>query len=153
MLNCWKSIRGLAVALFAAGLALTAVAADPRGTKAAPAANPQASAKAPAAPNAVIVRDTQTGQLRPATAQEIQALAAELDQLFDRKASAEKPVRMPNGSTAYAVTGNFGSGSVVRRNADGKLETGCFDEAAPAKKFMGLTPDGVPSTTVKAEEK
>jgi hypothetical protein len=153
MLNCWKSIRGLTVAVFAGGLALTAVAADSKSGQAAPSANPQASAKAPAAPSAVTVRDVKTGQVRPATAQEIQALAAELDQLFDRKASAEKPVRMPNGSTAYTVTGNFASGSVARRNADGKLETGCFDEAAPAKKFMGLTPDGVPSTTVIAEEK
>lgn len=151
MTKFWKSFGVVAVAALAAGLALNAVAADSKSGAAAPSASSQASAKASPVP--VVVRDARTGQQRAATAQEIQTIASEIDQLFDRKASAEKPVRMPNGSTAYAVTGNFPSVTIARRNADGKVETGCFDEAAPAKKFLGLTPDGVPSTTVKAEEK
>lgn len=149
MLNCWKHIRGVAVAVFAAGLALTAAAAD----KAAPAATPQVSAKAPAAPAAVIVRDTRTGQLRAATAQEIKALAAEVDRLLDRGTAVEKPLRMPGGATAYSLTDNYTNVVVARRNADGKIETACFDDATPAKKFMGLSPDGVPSASAKVEEK
>lgn len=153
MLNCWKHIRGVAVAVFAAGLALTAAAADTGGGKAAPAATPQVSAKAPAAPAAVIVRDTRTGQLRAATAQEIKALAAEVDRLLDRGTAVEKPLRMPGGATAYSLTDNYTNVVVARRNADGKIETACFDDATPAKKFMGLSPDGVPSTPAKVEEK
>lgn len=152
MLKCWKQVPGAALAVFTTGLALTAIAAEPR--QQAPAgAEAAVKANAQAAPAAVIVRDVKTGQLRVATAQEIQALAAEVDQLFDRKASAERPVKQSNGSTAYAVSGSFASWTVARRNADGKIETVCVDDAAPAKKFMGLTPDGVPSTPAKVEEK
>jgi hypothetical protein len=155
MVISWKHIRGVAVAVFAAGLALTAAAADTKAGKAAPAADPQVSAKAPAqaAPVVVIVRDVKTGQARPATAQEVKVLAGEVDQLLDRGPGVERPVRMPNGTTAYQVTGNFGSAAIARRNADGKLETGCFDEAGPAKRFLGLEGDPVVPATVKAEEK
>ncbi|MBI5444554.1 MAG: hypothetical protein HY900_25490 [Deltaproteobacteria bacterium] len=155
MLNCWKQIRGVAVAASVLGLALTAAAADTKGSQAAAPAGPQVSALAPArvAPVAVVVRDVKTGQVRPATAQEIKALASEVDRLLDRGASAEKPIRMANGSTAYQVNGNFGSWTAARRNADGKLETGCFDEAGPAKRFLGFEGDPVAPATVKAEEK
>ena len=155
MLTCWKHIRGVAGAVFAVGLTLTAAAAEPKSGKAAPATNPQASAKAPVrvAPGAVIVRDVKTGQIRPASAQEIKVLAGEVDQLLDRGPGVEKPVRMSNGTTAYQVTGNFGSAAVARRNADGKLEIGCFDEASPARRFLGLEVDPIVPATVKAEEK
>lgn len=153
MLNRWKQIRTGAVAALTAGLALTAVAAEPKGEPAAPAAGVQASVKAQPVPAPVIVRDARTGQLRSATAPEIQALAAEIDRMFERGASAEKAVKMPNGSTKYSISGNFASGTFARRNADGKIETGCFDEAGPAKQFMGLAGAPVAPATPGAEEK
>jgi hypothetical protein len=151
MLNCWKQIRGVAVAASVLGLALTAAAAETKGSQAAPSASPQTSAQV--APVAVIIRDVKTGQVRPATAQEVKALASEVDRMFDRGTGVEKPIRMANGSTAYVLSGNFANGTVARRNADGKIETGCFDEAGPAKRFMGLEPEPLAPATVKAQEK
>ena len=155
MLNCWKQIRGLAVAASVLGLALTAAAADTKGSQSAPSASPEASAQAPVrvAPVAVIVRDARTGQVRPATALEVKALAGEVDRMFDRGTGVEKPIKMANGSTAYTVSGNFANGTVARRNADGKIEIGCFDEAGPAKRFLGLEAEPLVPATAKAQEK
>ncbi len=155
MLNYWRHIRGAAVAASVLGLALSASAAEPKGGQAAPSASPQVSAQTPtqAAPFTVVVRDARTGQLRSASAQEVTALAAEIDRLLDRGPGVEKTVKMANGSTAYMVSGNFGSWALARRNAEGKIETGCFDESGPAKRFLGLEGAPVAPATVKAEEK
>jgi hypothetical protein len=88
----------------------------------------------------VIVRDAQTGMLRPATAQEIQTMAAQIDALLGRGQPDSRTIKLPDGSSSFAVTGNFANGTVARRNADGTVEIGCFDEPDPAKAFLGLAP-------------
>jgi hypothetical protein len=118
----------------------------------APAAEPRAPKEPVVAPNAVVVRDAKTGTLRPATAQEIQAAAAEIDRFLGRGTPVKETVRLADGKTAVQLTGNFTSGFVARRNADGKLEIFCFDEPEPAKRFLGLVP-AAPAPSVKGEEK
>ncbi|MBI4914561.1 MAG: hypothetical protein HY825_01825 [Acidobacteria bacterium] len=143
--------RVAAIAVCALGLALAAVAADPTKPGAPPPNRPQAGAMVPPAPIALIVRDVQTGLLRAATAQEIQAMASEIDQLLGRGKTTSKVVRLPDGSTARSMTGNFANGTVARRNADGTIETGCFDEPEPAKAFLGLVHAKPAPAPAKAE--
>ena len=129
--------RFVVVMACALALAVVATAADPKGP-AAPSDAPQASAQA--APRVVIVRDAQTGTLRPATALEIQTMAGQIDALLGRGQTATHQVTLADGSKATVLTGNFVHGTVARRNADGTIEIGCFDDPDPAKAFLSLVP-------------
>ena len=129
--------RFVVVMACALALAVVATAADPKGP-AAPSDAPQASAQA--APRVVIVRDAQTGTLRPATALEIQTMAGQIDALLGRGQTATRQVTLADGSEATVLTGNFVHGTVARRNADGTIEIGCFDDPDPAKAFLSLVP-------------
>jgi len=129
--------RFVVVMACALALAVVATAADPKGP-AAPSDAPQASAQA--APRVVIVRDAQTGTLRPATALEIQTMAGQIDALLGRGQTATHQVTLADGSKATVLTGNFVHGTVARRNADGTIEIGCFDDPDPAKALLSLVP-------------
>jgi hypothetical protein len=146
MSNRPTHIRFVVVMACALALAVVATATQPKAPGAQPPDTPQATAQA--APRVVIVRDAQTGMLRPATAQEAQTMASQIDQLLGRGPTATRRVTLPDGSTAFALTGNFANGTVARRNADGTIETVCFDEPGPAKVFLGLVPGSqVPPAT------
>jgi hypothetical protein len=137
MSNSPTRFRIVALMACALALAVVATAADPKGP-AAPSDAPQASAQA--APRVVIVRDAQTGTLRPATALEIQTMAGQIDALLGRGQTATHQVTLADGSKATVLTGNFVHGTVARRNADGTIEIGCFDDPDPAKAFLSLVP-------------
>lgn len=142
-------IRIAVVMACAVALAVVATAAEPKAPGAQPPGTPQATAQA--APRVVIVRDAQTGMLRPATAQETQTMAAEIDRLLVRGPATPKQSTLADGTVSTVYTGNFDFGVVARKNADGTLEIGCFDEPAPAKAFLGLVPGSPAPAPAKGE--
>lgn len=59
--------------------------------------------------------------------------------LLPRDAQQLRAVRSARG-TQLRLEGNYQSAAVVRRGADGALQTECFDEAQEAEAFMAGTP-------------
>ncbi len=55
--------------------------------------------------------------------------------LLSRDAAGLRVERTAKGKR-LRLNGNFESAAMVRRGADGKLQTECFDEAAGAEAFM-----------------
>jgi len=126
---------GLAIA---AALPLAAQAHE-----AAAAATPDSTAAAPAAAqeSLVIVRDADTGKLRPATAEEhaaLKALPASGKARVALRAMAIGPQlkRHSSGAVGIRVTDDMASQSVVVRGADGKLIEACFASKEEAENFM-----------------
>ena len=126
---------GLAIA---AALPLAAQAHE-----AAAAATPDSTAAAPAAAqeSLVIVRDADTGKLRPATAEEHAALKAlpasgKARVALRAMAIGPQPKRHSSGAVGIRVTDDMASQSVVVRGADGKLIEACFASKEEAENFM-----------------
>lgn len=124
---------GLAIA---AALPLAAQAHE-----AAPAAPATAAPAAAPAESLVVVRDAETGQLRPATAEEHAALQAKLPAAQARvalRAVALSPQlkRHSGGATGIRATDEMASQSVIVRGPDGKLIEACFASKEEAEAFM-----------------
>ncbi|MBO9687884.1 post-PEP-CTERM-1 domain-containing protein [Roseateles chitosanitabidus] len=89
----------------------------------------------------VVVRDTVTGKLRPATADEHAALAAlpvNAKMRVAGRAAAITPQRKlhSSGAVGVRVTEDMMSHSVMVRGADGKLEEVCFSSKEEAEAFV-----------------
>ena len=128
---------GLAIA---AALPLAAQAHD-AAEHAAPAAA-QATAPVASQDAIVIVRDAETGKLRPATAEEHEALKAipanNLRARVAMRAAALTPQlkRHSSGATGVRLTDDMASQSVIVRGADGKLIEACFASKEEAEAFI-----------------
>jgi len=127
---------GLAIA---AALPLAAQAHE----AAAPAAADTATSAAPAAAkdSLVVVRDAETGKLRPATAEEHAALQAQVPAAKARvllRAVAISPQMKlhSSGATGIRATDEMASQSVIVRGPDGKLIEACFASKEEAEAFM-----------------
>ena len=126
-------------------LGLAIAAALPLAAQAHEAAAP-ASAAPSAAPvvaqeSLVVVRDAETGKLRPATAEEHAALQAQLPAAKARvalRAVALSPQMKlhSSGATGIRATDEMASQSVVVRGPDGKLIEACFASKEEAEAFM-----------------
>jgi hypothetical protein len=146
MSNRPTRFRIVAVMACALALAVAATATEPKAPKA---DAPQATAQA--APRVVIVRDAQTGMLRPATVQEVQTMAAQIDQLLNRSTVGLKTVTAPNGAKSMDLQGRYMHGTFARVGADGRVEQICTDDAEGAKEFLGLTPAKPAPAVAKTE--
>ncbi|WP_377154933.1 post-PEP-CTERM-1 domain-containing protein [Roseateles sp. UC29_93] len=130
---------GLAIA---AALPLAAQAHE----AAAPASLPVADAAAIAAADTnqiVIVRDADTGRLRPATPEEHNALKALPANANARARVASRAAAMTpllkqhrSGAVGVRLTDDMVSQSVMVRGADGKLIEACFASKEEAEAFM-----------------
>jgi hypothetical protein len=76
-----------------------------------------------AAPQSVVVRDAETGQLRAPTAEEAKALTATTGKVARNRLAAAKtePRTLSNGAVAMDLDESTLVYSVVRRNADGTI--------------------------------
>lgn len=89
----------------------------------------------------VVVRDAETGKLRPATAEEHAALQAQVPAARARvalRAVALSPQMKlhSSGATGIRATDEMASQSVIVRGADGKLIEACFASKEEAEAFM-----------------
>lgn len=131
---------GLAIA---AALPLAAQAHEAAAPATVAAATPAAPSAAPvvAQESLVVVRDAETGKLRPATAEEHAALQAQLPAAKARvalRAVALSPQMKlhSSGATGIRATDEMASQSVVVRGPDGKLIEACFASKEEAEAFM-----------------
>ncbi|WP_431257132.1 post-PEP-CTERM-1 domain-containing protein [Roseateles chitinivorans] len=89
----------------------------------------------------VIVRDAETGKLRPATAEEhaaLKALAPTARARVALRAAAISPQMKLHSSGAVGIrmTDEMASQSVIVRGADGKLIEACFASKEEAEAFI-----------------
>jgi len=105
---------------------------EPAKPAAAAPASGQSAAKAKGS-RLVVVRDQETGALRPPTAEEHERLTRELRQTLAPK--SYRVVLNPDGSKKVLLDGYF-SFSVVRRGENGQTEQRCFSDPGTAATFM-----------------
>ncbi len=91
-------------------------------TQAAPAAT------APAA-GMLAFRDPVTGQLRPPTADELDALRPQLEALFNQSSEGLEQIELPDGSVGIDLQGRFASAVVATVQPDGTVTTRCVNGA------------------------
>ena len=131
--------RFLSIVLLCALPAAAANPAAPKDKKSQePAATPEAAAPASEksagkGSRLVVVRDQETGALRPPTAEEHARLTRELRQTLAPK--SHRVVLNPDGSKKVLLDGYL-SFSVVRRGENGRTEQRCFSDPGTAAAFM-----------------
>ena len=84
--------------------------------------------------------DTQSGEIKPLTAEEAQKLANGLAPMLDDSADGLVQVKHADGSVSMDLQGRFQSVTVARVNADGTMEQACVDNARAAAKFFRIDP-------------
>ena len=84
--------------------------------------------------------DTQSGEVKPLTAEEAQKLANGLAPMLDDSADGLVQVKHADGSASMDLQGRFQNVTVARINADGTMEQACVDNARAAAKFFRIDP-------------
>lgn len=99
--------------------------------------------------------DSQTGQVKPLTAEEAQKLAAGLKQVINRSSEGLVEKQEADGSVTVDLQNRFQNVAVARTNDDGSVTEGCVDNAQAAGEFFGIDPQLIdekqPSTTGKQQ--
>ena len=109
----------------------TAAEPDPQAQPAeasTPATQAAPVAAAPAA-GMLAFRDPVTGQLRPPTADELDAIRPQLEALFNQSSEGLEQIEMPDGSVMVDLQGRFASAVVATVAADGTVTTECVQSA------------------------
>ena len=90
--------------------------------------------------NQEVFVDSQTGKIKPLSAQEAQELAQGLKTMLEKNKSSEGLVEEHNadGSISVDLQGRFQNVAVARENEDGTLSTSCVDTPRAAANFFGL---------------
>lgn len=96
--------------------------------------------------------NAQTGQVRPLTQEEAQALAQGIKQLVNQSTDGLKTVRHADGSVSIDLEGRFQSIAVAKKDEDGTVTQSCVDNPQSAAAFFGIDPQlvGVQGTASKA---
>jgi hypothetical protein len=84
--------------------------------------------------------DSQTGQIKPLTAEEAQKLAAGLSQMVNQSTEGLEQVQHEDGSVSMDLKGRFQNVAVARINQDGSLTQSCVDSPQAAGAFFGIDP-------------
>ncbi|HEU4932104.1 MAG TPA: hypothetical protein VFT48_08475 [Pyrinomonadaceae bacterium] len=82
--------------------------------------------------------DTQTGKLKPLSAQEAQNLAEGLKRMVNKSADGLTEVQHEDGSTSMELEGRFRSVVVAREREDGTLSVSCVDNPKAAASALGI---------------
>lgn len=91
--------------------------------------------------------DSQTGQIKPLTAEEAQKVAQGLKELVNQSSEGLIEVRHPDGSTSVDLQGRFQSLAVAKRDIKGTLSQSCVDNPSAAAAFFEIDPRLVEGTT------
>jgi cell division protein FtsB len=84
--------------------------------------------------------DSQTGKLKPLTAQEAQELAEQLKKMVNKSADGLKEVKRADGSVSMDLEGRFQHVVVAREREDGTLSMSCVDTPRSAAAATGIDP-------------
>jgi hypothetical protein len=139
-----KSAVGIVVVSWVLLLSSPTFAEEPKG------AAPPAESAGKAAPRMVVVKDPETGQLRAATAAEIEALRASAPAAkFAVSGEPTTVEKLLSGRVRARLGPEYMRYSVVRKNADGTLSSDCV----PGSKVDGAVNASAPAAKPAAEEK
>jgi hypothetical protein len=84
--------------------------------------------------------DTQSGEVKPLTAEEAQKLANGLAPMLDDSADGLVSVKHADGSVSMDLQGRFQHVTVARVTPEGTLEQSCVDNPRAAAKFFRIDP-------------
>ncbi len=84
--------------------------------------------------------DSQTGQIRPLTAQEAQQLAAGIKAMVNQSTEGLTSVRHADGSVSVDLQDRFQNVTLARKNTDGTVSQTCVDNPRSAAAFFQLDP-------------
>lgn len=84
--------------------------------------------------------DTQSGEIKPLTAQEAEKLANGLAPMLDDSTDGLVQVKHADGSVSMDLEGRFQSVTVARVNTDGTIDQSCVDNPRAAAKFFRIDP-------------
>jgi hypothetical protein len=84
--------------------------------------------------------DTQSGEVKPLSAEEALKLANGLAPMLDDSADGLVQVKHADGSVSMDLQGRFQSVTVARVTADGSIEQSCVDNPRAAAKFFRIDP-------------
>lgn len=141
--------RLLFVAAVAVVVVATAITVISRQGSTTPAANREIEKTAATGTRTFVTRrvgnqdiqiDTQSGQVKPLTAQEAQKLANGLAPMLDDSADGLVQVRHADGSVSMDLQGRFQNVTVARVSADGTIDQSCVDNPRAAAKFFRIDP-------------
>ena|SRR5207244_7186067 len=99
--------------------------------------------------------DSQTGEIKPLTAQEAQKLANGLAPMLDRSTEGLVQVRHADGSVSMDLQGRFQDVTVARVNTDGTISQSCVNNPQAAGRFFGIDPktiENAPTARRKANQ-
>jgi hypothetical protein len=85
--------------------------------------------------------NSQTGQIRPLTAEEQQQLANGIAPLVNQSDEGLKQVQHSDGSVSMNLEGRFQNVSVAQKNADGSVSESCVNSPETAAAFFGMEPE------------
>ena len=84
--------------------------------------------------------DTQTGKLKPLSAQQQEELAAGLKKMLNKSADGLTQVQHEDGSTSMELNGRFRNVVVASEAEDGSLSMSCVDNPKAAASALGIDP-------------
>jgi hypothetical protein len=84
--------------------------------------------------------DSQTGKLKPLSAQQQQELAAGLKKMLNKSADGLTQVQHEDGSTTMDLNGRFRNVVVAGETEDGSLSMSCVDNPKAAASALGIDP-------------
>ena len=123
-----RGIPILALALAAATAAAGAAQDPPTSGQAA----------APARSGVQVAIDPATGQLRAPSPEEMQALSASLERIFNQSTEGLQAEQRADGTLALDLRGRFLNAALIRKNADGSLKLNCTSDLRQARALFGL---------------
>jgi hypothetical protein len=82
--------------------------------------------------------DTQSGEIKPLTAQEAEKLATGLASMLDDSTDGLVKVRHGDGSVSMDLQDHFQNVTVARVTSDGTIEQSCVDNPRAAAKFFRI---------------
>ena len=145
-----KSAVGIVVVSGVLVFLSPAFAEEPKG------AAPPAESAGKAAPRMIVVKDPETGQLRAATAAEIEALKASAPApKLAVSGEATTVERLPSGRVRARLGPEYMRYSVVRKNPDGSLSSDCVPGSKVEEAVKAPAQTARPASAAKpaAEEK
>lgn len=148
-----KTVIAVVVASGSMFLASIAFAEELRDPKEPKVRAPQAETAGRTAPQMIVVRDPDTGQLRAPTAKEIEALsAARVKPALATAATATPSTTvetLPSGRIRAQLGPEYFRYSVVRKNPDGSLSSDCVPASKVDEAVNASAPAAKPALTAK----
>ena len=86
--------------------------------------------------------DGGTGQIKPLTQEEAQAMVAGISKLVNQSTEGLTQVENADGSVSLDLEDRFQNVTIARQNQDGTLSTSCVDNTKAAARFFAVEAPG-----------